>query len=315
MEICSNCTASYLVDIGKIIEKIDFKDVIRSNLAIEAGKNTIEEEQLLKKHPTAKLVRMPGHSTIALISNNLQKIREVSLLVTKEKIRNSVKDDLLIIQTGSGLEELDKAINLLSTRLREGYEFYNPEFSRAVQDHESFINLILTKTKKELLKEINETNSMGAELKKKDLDAIMDLAKNIKSLFELKKTQIEYLDSLMKKECPNITEITGTTIGAKLISLAGSLERLSKFPASTIQLLGAEKALFRHLKNRNNRSPKFGILHEHEMVNSVSYRNKGKMARALGDKISIAAKVDFFKGKFIGKQLVEQLNKRRESLK
>ncbi|HME87204.1 MAG TPA: hypothetical protein VKE88_02230, partial [Candidatus Nanoarchaeia archaeon] len=123
-----------------------------------------------------------------------------------------------------------------------------------------------------------------------------------------------YLESLMDRVCPNVKIVAGLTIGAKLISLAGSLVRLSRFPASTIQLLGAEKALFRHLKNRKNLPPKFGILHEHMFVSKVPGKNKGKMARTLADKIAIASKVDYFKGEPIGKELLQQVEKKAMEL-
>ena len=245
---------------------------------------------------------------------DLQKLREKAIADVKLKLKEAVTEDWLIIQASSGLDELDKAINLLAKRLREWYELYNPEFSKAVSDHDKFINLILTRKKEDLLREIKVKDTMGADLPKTDLDAIFNLAKKIKSLYELSKEQELYLESLMKKVAPNVTATAGVLIGAKLMTLSHSLERLSRFPASTVQLLGAEKALFRHLKNRNNLPPKFGILHESALVSKVKTKNKGKMARALADKISIAAKVDFFKGKFIGNKLAEELDKRCREL-
>ena len=245
---------------------------------------------------------------------DIQELREKAIKVVKAKLRESVGDDLLIIQTISGIDELDKAINLLSKRLRERYELYNPEISKAIPDHETFAKTIISKSKKELLTEFSIGDAMGADLKQKDIDAIMALANEVNSLFEFKESQGKYLEEKMKELCPNITAIAGTQIGAKLIALAGSLRRLSMFPASTIQLLGAEKALFRHLRNRRNLPPKYGILHEHVLVNNVPQWNKGKMARTLADKISIAAKVDYFKGKFVGKVLSEQVEKKCKEL-
>ncbi|HIH39935.1 TPA: NOP58 family protein [Candidatus Woesearchaeota archaeon] len=245
---------------------------------------------------------------------DLQKLREQAIIDVREKLKAAVTEDWLVLQASTGLDELDKAINLLVKRLREWYELYNPEFSHATEDHFRFVTLILTRKKEDLLREIKVKDTMGADLPKSDLDAIFNLAKHIKLLYELSKEQEAYLESMMKKVAPNIAATAGVLIGAKLISLAGSLERLSKFPASTIQILGAEKALFRHLRNKNNLPPKYGILHESALVSKVRPINKGKMARALGDKISIAAKVDFFKGKFIGNKLTEQLDKRCKEL-
>lgn len=245
---------------------------------------------------------------------DIQKLRQEAIVQVRTQLRNSVSDDLLIIQTISNMEDLDKASNLLSRRLREWYELYNPETSNAITDHEHFVTSILSKSKKELLKEISVTDTMGADLSQTDVDAIMNLAKEISMLFNLKHAEEVYLESLMDRVCPNVKIVAGLTIGAKLISLAGSLVRLSQFPASTIQLLGAEKALFRHLKNRKNLPPKFGILHEHMFVAKVPGKNKGKMARTLADKIAIASKVDYFKGEPIGKELLQQVEKKAMEL-
>ncbi len=113
----------------------------------------------------------------------------------------------------------------------------------------------------------------------------------------------------MKDYCPNITVVAGVMVGAKLIALAGDLKRLILFPSSTVQLLGAEKALFRHMKT-GARVPKHGIIHEHALVAKASKENKGKAARALADKISMAAKIDYFKGEFIGDKLKKKLEER-----
>jgi nucleolar protein 56 len=82
------------------------------------------------------------------------------------------------------------------------------------------------------------------------------------------------------------------------------------FPASTIQLLGAEKALFRHLKNKKYQSPKFGVLHDHPLVLKAKRNERGRIARILADKICIAAKVDYFKGKYVGDKLLADLERR-----
>lgn len=234
-----------------------------------------------------------------------------NLILTKKLVKESVNADTLIIQAINNLGDIDKVINTLVKRLRDWYELYNPEFSNSIEKHEKFVELILKKNKKELLKEIriNEKESMGADFSKDDLQPIMNLAKKIKDLFELRNEQEIYLEKIMKKTCPSMLTLTGTTIGAKLIAQAGSLRRLVKFPASTIQLLGAEKALFRHLKTKS-RSPKYGFIHEHPLIMQNKKPLHGKIARALADKISIAVKVDYFKGKFIGEKLKKDLEKK-----
>jgi nucleolar protein 56 len=209
------------------------------------------------------------------------------------------------------VDEIDKVINNLAKRLREWYELYNPEFSRSIESHEKFAELIQKKTRKELLKEvkISEQESMGAEISKKDLEPVMNLAKEISSLFSLRAEQIKYIEKSMKEQLPNVSAVCGEIIGAKLLAVAGSLEKLALFPASTVQMLGAEKALFRHIKT-GAKPPKFGIIINHPLVTNAKQSEKGKVARMLADKISIAARIDFFKGEFRGDTLRKEVEKR-----
>ena len=151
-----------------------------------------------------------------------------------------------------------------------------------------------------------QKESIGAELKEKDLSAILNIAKQLKSIYELKETQEKYLEDLMKDFCPNLTAVAGFEIGARLIRHAGSLKNLMEMPASKIQLLGAEKALFRHMKS-GAKPPKFGMIFQHPLIQKSEKKSQGKAARILADKISIAVKIDYFKGDFIGDKLVKEI--------
>lgn len=237
--------------------------------------------------------------------------REENIKKTISDIHNSVSDDLLIIQTIKVLSDLNIVINSLVKRLREWYELYLPEISKKVRDHEKFVSLVIDKDKSALLEELKLQGheSMGADLKVEDVAAIINYAKKLKNLYELKSEQERYLDVLMKRVMPNTTILTGSLIGAKLLEQAGSLKHLSEFPSTTIQLLGAEKALFRHLKTKA-RCPKYGILHEHPLISKTKKQMHGKAARALADKISIACKVDYFKGNNIADKLKSDLEKK-----
>jgi len=222
---------------------------------------------------------------------------------TKQKLRESVSFNDFVVQGINNIDELNRVINTLAKRLRERYGFYNPEFSRKVYDHETFVDAILNG------KDVKEKDSMGASFEKKDMEPIVKLAEGIKKLYDLKKEQEEYLEKVMQENCPNITAVAGYLIGARLIALAGNLGRLVRFPASTVQLLGAEKALFRHIRT-GARAPKYGVVHEHPIVARVLRKDKGKVARAVGTKISLAAKMDYFKGEFIGDKLRKELEEK-----
>lgn len=247
---------------------------------------------------------------VNFLKTKKEELYRINLIQTKIKVRESVNEDLLIMQAINSIEEINKAINMLSKRLREWYELYNPEFSKSLESHEKFVELILEKDKEELLRQINlkKELSMGADLKESDLNAVKNLAAQIRSLFGLKTKQEAYLESMMKSYCPNITAIAGSIIAAKLLEHARSLKKLAEFPSSTVQLLGAEKALFRHMKT-GSKCPKYGVIINHPLVSNAG-KDKGKASRALADKLSIAAKVDLFKGEFIGDKLKKGLEER-----
>jgi len=286
----------------KILDKKLFKNSEQSS---KVEKEFARRYKNLKKPEGRELSRVLGYFKG---KEHFKGFYEGNLRVTKKDIKASVKDDLLIIQAIGNILEIDKSVNMLIKRLREWYALYNPEFENSIEDQEKFVELVLKKSKKELLKEIKVSpdDSMGAELSKEELEPVITLAKEISSLYGIRKKQESYLEKLMKKVCPNLLAITGASIGGKLIEQAGSLKKLMLFPASTIQLLGAEKALFRHMKT-GARSPKYGFIHSHPLITKNPKEVHGKIARALADKISIAVKVDYFKGEFIGDKLLKEV--------
>lgn len=240
---------------------------------------------------------------------DLKKLREKNLLLTRKKVQESISEDNFIIHTVNNIEELVKVSNVLTKRLRGWTALYLPEMSKKVSDNEGFIKLFLGKNRKQLMKELKIKDSMGKDLKEKDLAPMMALALRIDSIYKLMEELKEYLEKLVSNYCKNIYAVAGFLLVGKLIKEAGSFRRLAMMPASTIQLLGAEKALFRHLKT-GSRPPKHGIILQHPLVSNAKKVNRGKSARILADKLSIAAKVDYFKGKFIGDKLRKELEEK-----
>lgn len=271
-------------------------------------------EKIRDKH---KNLEVPGEEALGRIllyfKNNrfFNDFCSKNLQLTKYDLKNSVKEDVLLIQAINSVDELDKAINILAKRLREWYELYNPEFSKAVDSHERFVEQILEKEKSELLKElkINSGDSIGADLKQEDLEPIRSFTHQIYDLYQLRKAQMEYISALMEGICPNTKAVCDVLTGARLIEHAGSLKRLSEMPASTIQILGAEKALFRHMKT-GSKPPRHGIIIHHPLIAKAPEGMHGRIARALADKISIASKIDYFQGKFIGDRLRKELEEK-----
>jgi nucleolar protein 56 len=240
---------------------------------------------------------------------DLKALRLKNLQTAKEKVRESIGADNFIVNSINNIEELEKVINTLVGRLKEWYALYAPELQRSVEDNESYVKLVLTKQKKDILEHLRNNFSMGADLKEEDLKPILSMAATIRSLYEEMASLEVYLEKTMEKHCPNVFRLAGTLIGAKLLRGAGSLKKLSMLRASTIQLLGAEKALFRHIKT-GAKSPKYGFILHHPLVQGVGSTNKGKSARILADKLFIAAKVDYFKGDFIADKLLKELEEK-----
>lgn len=306
--IFSNIIGSFVFNENcTLVDGLLFKD-------IEQYKNKkVYEEKLKEKHKDATTPAEKELYNILLFFKNkkyFSQFHNKNLDITRNSVRESVNNDLLIIQTINSIDEINKNTNLLVKRLREWYSLYNPEVSNKVADHENFVSIITRKSKNQLLKElnVNESDSLGAELGEKDVSAILLLAAQLNNLYKLKKHYEDYLKQLEKETCPNFMEVAGATIAAKLISHAGSLRRLVEMPSSTIQILGAEKALFRHMRNKKrNLPPKHGIIHEHQLIQKSKEDMHGKAARALADKLSIAVKIDYFKGKFIGDKLKKGL--------
>ncbi|MEW5896928.1 MAG: NOP5/NOP56 family protein [Nanoarchaeota archaeon] len=275
------------------------------------------EKKLKQKHKSVQLLPEDKlHQVLLLLKDMLSKDEKVyedfytkNMQLTKQSIKDSVNDDQLITQAISNISELDKTSNTLTKRLREWYSWYFPELSEAIDNHEKFALLIATKTRKELLEEINAPETMGADLAKEHVEEITLLAKQITNLYQLRKEHENYLKKAMKKYCPNLLELAGATIGAKLIELGKGLKHLAMMPASTIQLLGAEKALFRHLKT-GSRSPKYGTIINHPIVQKAKRDEKGKAARMLADKLSLCARLDFFKGEFKAQEFKKELEEK-----
>ncbi len=227
-------------------------------------------------------------------------LRKRLLQETKQRVAAAVTDDQLIINAVTTLEQVEHVTNRLVKKAREWYGLYNPEYERHTDDHERFV----------LHASAQGRGEMGGQLAPEDKQALDELLRTISELYRERQRLRDYLTMKMKAVCPNTTQLAGAIIGAKLLSHAGSLERLASVPSSTLQLFGAERALFRHLRNKRHRAPKYGLLFNHPLVQRVKASERGKAARALADKLSLCAKVDRFKGEACATAFIEQLRKR-----
>jgi len=255
----------------------------------------------------------------------------VTMEVAKLRVKRAVeKRDLIIAQAIQTLDDLDKTINLFMSRVREWYGIHFPELDRLLEKHETYARLVvnlgvrenftaeklekegLPKSKAEQIAKSAQT-SMGADLAEVDLAQIQALGRTVLNLYELRQRLEDYIDSAMEEVAPNIKALTGALLGARLIALAGGLTNLAKMPASTLQVLGAEKALFRSLKT-GTKPPKHGIIFQHAFLHEAKKWQRGKIARALAGKLAIAARTDAFGGRYIGEELKADLEKRVEEI-
>ncbi|KAL2459595.1 nucleolar protein NOP56 [Forsythia ovata] len=252
---------------------------------------------------------------------------------SRAKVKFNVnRVDNMVIQAIFLLDTLDKDINSFSMRVREWYSWHFPELAKIVSDNYLYSKVAKYVEDKSQLsedhlsdltdivgdedkaKEIIEAAkaSMGQDLSPIDLINVKQFALRVMDLAEYRKKLYDYLVAKMNDIAPNLAALIGEVVGARLISHAGSLTNLAKCASSTLQILGAEKALFRALKTHGN-TPKYGLIFHSSFIGRASTRNKGRMARYLANKCSIASRIDCFLEKSttaFGEKLREQVEER-----
>ncbi|KAI1449650.1 nucleolar protein Nop5 [Annulohypoxylon stygium] len=228
--------------------------------------------------------------------------------ISRHKLKFSPdKVDVMIVQAIKLLDDLDKELNNYAMRVKEWYGWHFPELDRIVQDNLAYARIIMHMGTRvnasstdfsEILPEDIEARvkaaaevSMGTEILEFDLENIKLLAEQVISFTEYRQQLSQYLTSRMKAIAPNLTELLGELVGARLIAHTGSLLKLAKSPGSTIQILGAEKALFRALKTKHD-TPKYGLIYHSSLVGQATGKNKGKIARTLSAKAALCLRVD-----------------------
>ncbi len=303
----TNIIGSFVFD-----ETLKQIDVIPFRSAEDYRQKASAEAKLSLKYPHLRPVPKDKEAQALAFFHDQKYFSEFhhkNLSVTKQAIKASVNEDQLIIQTIVNMTELDKISNSLVKRLREWYALYCPEPTELIESHEQFVQLVLEESKEKILSQLNITETMGADLDKKHVEEMLRLAGEVKNLYALRAQYEQYLTAVMQEYCPNIMELAGVTIGARLLELARSLKHLALLPASTIQLFGAEKALFRHITT-GARSPKYGVIIGHPLIQKAKRDEKGKAARCLADKLSLCARLDYFKGEFKAPQYKKELEEK-----
>uniref|UniRef100_A0A8C5IML2 Nucleolar protein 56 n=1 Tax=Junco hyemalis TaxID=40217 RepID=A0A8C5IML2_JUNHY len=252
---------------------------------------------------------------------------------SRAKVKFNVhRVDNMIIQSISLLDQLDKDINTFSMRVREWYGYHFPELIKIVPENsmycrvakfignrrelseeslEGLEEIVMDSAKAQAILEASRS-SMGMDISPLDLINIESFSRRVISLSDYRKGLQEYLRSKMSQVAPSLSALIGEVVGARLISHAGSLTNLAKYPASTVQILGAEKALFRALKTRGN-TPKYGLIFHSTFIGRAAAKNKGRISRYLANKCTIASRIDCFSEvptSVFGDKLREQVEER-----
>lgn len=247
----------------------------------------------------------------------LKKLRGVSFSLARGRFMGAMgEDDKKIIQAIESIDDLDETTNLLTERLREWVGHNFPELAKEVPDPGKYAELISSYGSRENFQEFQELarDSIGGFFDVDDTLALKQFAARLKGLYDLKGELEQYLNDLMERTAPNIKYLLGAGLGARLLSLSGGLGNLAVMPASRIQILGAEKALFRHLKQKQ-KPPKHGILFQLPVIKSSPWWQRGKLARSLASKVAIAARVDYGSKELVAERLKLSFEKRVEMIK
>lgn len=319
----------------ELISGIDSDNLIVNDASLKTLLEELGVNSLLS--PEEKLFREMRKSPMKYVSQiwgDLKQkdyfylLNELGVLLTRSRVREKLSSlDQQVIKAVDFIDHSNKALNVVAPTIREWYSIHFPELNDLLEDHYEFIKLVSmepdrNKLKEEILsragfdekkvRKILEAarNSIGAELDEEDLQAIRKAASSWLALYEAKREMESYVEDLMRRAAPNLSAVVHPLVGARLIAIAGSLERLANLPASSVQILGAHKAIFMHL-TRGAKPPKHGVIFQAKEVRNAPKNLRGKIARLLATKIVIAARVDVYGGgKFIGDRLRKEIDEK-----
>ncbi|MFW9934807.1 MAG: NOP5/NOP56 family protein [Candidatus Thorarchaeota archaeon] len=266
----------------------------------------------------------------AIPSKDEEQLHDIALGISRIAVREAAgRNDQLIIQAMNTLDDVEKVQNLMISRLREWYGLHFPEAANAIENGQTLARIVTEggsrkgiEKNPDLLKLLTDASvkdelleqSIGAEILESDMVMVQSLASQILDLYTFREQLEKYLDESMHVLAPNLRALIGPVIGARLIGLAGGIEKLAHYPASTIQVLGAEQALFRALKT-GAKPPKHGAIFQHTLIHSAPWWQRGKIARILAGKIAIAARIDFYSGQYVADELKQTVLSRVAEVK
>lgn len=322
------------LELKELIERIrsfDYISVNDANMAFvlqQSGLNSHvmpqEEQNNIQNTKPAYIVQ----SKLAMNETEAtQALRNFAIEFSSVRVKEaSEKLDLHIIQSVNALDELDKIINVVGARMREWYGLHFPELDNLIQSLIAYAEIVknaglrenitiqiienagMHDRKAEIIMDAAK-RSKGGDMTTENLVIVKKIAQEIISQSELRRILSDHIESAMDLVAPNVKSLLTASVGARIIAKAGSLSRLAVLPASTIQVLGAEKALFRALKT-GTRPPKHGLIFQHPLIHSAPRWQRGKIARAIASKVAIAARIDVYRHSEKDSSILERLERR-----
>jgi len=319
---------SFLVEDGKVVhERLFPKDAaaIAERLAlVEDWKVLPEERELMSLADEVfvvepRLERAGGNLTKERVpfldpdafGYGRDLLHEAMVQLAKSRLRAAIGPDDHLRQAVGALDEVQEQENALVERLREWYGLHFPELAPMV-DVGTYVDLIAQHGRRERMP-IDRAESVGAELSDREEELLKGFAHLAKSVSEERRAIETYVERSIRELAPNVSELTGPILAARLVALAGSVEKLARAPAGTVQLLGAERALFRHLRS-GSRPPKHGVLFQHPWVHRAPRWQRGAIARAFAGRIAMAARADAYTKRRIAPELLKGLERTIEEI-
>lgn len=294
MEIENKKIVSQEKEIIEEVSKDYDKIIIESNKRISDYSGLKSFDKLEIKTPNAGGEYLRSNLEKFVGDDYLKVYQQLAIAKMKEA---SKSEDKHLIQAINSIDEIDESISKLIERIREWYALYFPEMD-VIKNNETYVRLIAeNKTKEKIIEAKPDVflidPDYDEEINQSDLDIMNNYANSIYELQKSRKSIENYIEDKMESLAPNLKLLVGASLGAKLISHAGGLKRLATYPSSTVQIMGAEKALFRHLKS-GDRPPKYGLIYQHPQIRGAKWWNRGKIARMLASKISLTCRKDIF---------------------
>ncbi|MFB6245188.1 MAG: hypothetical protein ABEJ03_02465, partial [Candidatus Nanohaloarchaea archaeon] len=221
--------------------------------------------------------------------------REKALEQSRKQLREKADPELHVRKALSQLDSLKRSFSEEAESFRDWYSIHFTELTERIEDDRELVEVLEGEVKREDIKRFEDLaeDSKGKHIRKKEIRALESSLKSLSTTLETIEQLEEFIRSSVRELAPNLSDLLGEMLAAKIISAEGDLESLAKQPASTIQTLGAETALFRHLRGEGS-APKHGVIFEHEFVSDLPEEERGKMARFLANKAAIAARLDYY---------------------